>query len=189
MGSLSAIILYGYKFTKFSDSRWCTLGRACRQLLVAMLLGLENLVGSVLADKKVPHYYLNGWKRVNDTMRHFICVAAMCSKPCDSLLQALLDDDRLCIRFHELKQLLSGEMMQLAALPLYVWQIIADISPRPATESRMDAIHAAHVTIGFINTQVFSAAASAPWNLVIDGKDRIEEKLLALKAEAAPPPT
>ena len=49
-------------FRRFSDSRWLTLGDACRALVAAELCGLSSLVKAILDDPGRSNYYIGGFK-------------------------------------------------------------------------------------------------------------------------------
>ena len=74
-------VRHGLKFTKFSDSRWCTLGRTCRQMLHSQLLGLNSLVKAVLDDPTASDYLIGGYRQLTKEVQHFMCVGAFASSP------------------------------------------------------------------------------------------------------------
>jgi len=84
--TLTGALLHLGRFTKFSDSRWCTVGTACRTLCLGILTGFESLVATILADPKISKFYLGGFGRLNSKIKRFVAIAALCSWPSDSVL-------------------------------------------------------------------------------------------------------
>ena len=182
---LSGVVLYSQRFTKFSDSRWCTLGKSCRTLVFALLLGMGDLVQAVLDDPTTSNYHIGGFQRLTARVKHFVSMAAMCSYPCDCLLQELLEDDRVALHFAEYKSLLAEEMQWLLSLPHSVWVALAELGDTSGQLLRAEAIAAASVSLGFIDTQIWRRAQSPPWQLAVGD---IGANLVALVAQAEPPP-
>ena len=125
-GKIGSIIMYSMRFVKFSDSRWCTLGRCCRVLAFGSRLGLEDLAVSVLDDPKVTlDCRLRGFKKFQGRVKYFVALAAMCSYPCDVLLSELVKDDRLLLHGAQYQELLRGEVQGMLAIPDFVWGELA----------------------------------------------------------------
>ena len=59
-GDILNCVRHGLKFSQFSDSRWCTIGRSCRQVLHAQMLGLDSLMDAVLKDPTTSKYLMGG---------------------------------------------------------------------------------------------------------------------------------
>ena len=49
--TLSTCLLELWKFTRFSESRWCTVGASCRVLASALLTGVDDLVAEILLSR------------------------------------------------------------------------------------------------------------------------------------------
>jgi len=84
-----------WSFRRFSDSRWISLGSSCRTLLAAVVLGLPDLVDEILANPRASSYFLSGFKHFSDRVARMTATVATCSFVSDSVLAALLDDDRV----------------------------------------------------------------------------------------------
>lgn len=50
---ISGALLYLWKFVKFSENRWCTVGYACRAATCALLTGIHSLVERLVLDPRV----------------------------------------------------------------------------------------------------------------------------------------
>ena len=83
-----------WKFQRFSDSRWVTVGHSCRTLVCGLLSGMGELVYGSLADPACMSFTLTGFNKMGDQVRVFTVQAAMCSHVSDAVLITLMDDLR-----------------------------------------------------------------------------------------------
>eukprot|EP00974_Lingulodinium_polyedra_P108728 10523560-Lingulodinium_polyedra.AAC.1 len=60
-----------------------------------MPVGLAGLVGVIRKSEATSDYYIHGFSNLKGPALKYAIVAAIASHPCDSLLLALLEDDRL----------------------------------------------------------------------------------------------
>ena len=179
-------VRHSFKFTKFSDSRWCTLGRSCRQVIHAQLLGLSSLMRAVLADPSNSEYLVSGFRQLSPAVQFFISVAAFASWPSEGLLAELLEDDRLCLHSQSYQGRLQHEMSSIIALPSIVWEHVSALCPSETTASslRSRVLNCAHTSIGFIGTRVWQRCKAWPWKLAIGD---IAKHIKELAAMPAPP--
>lgn len=161
-------VMYSMKLDRFSDSRWCTLGRSCRQLVLGQLLGVDGLVHAVLADSQASDYYLGGYRRKTDQMIHFACLAAFASVPCDRLLADLMKDDRIVLHRLEYQERMRGEMEWLQDLHPLVWDMAAGLCEElSGGELRSQALSSAHTSVGFVHQRIWTAVDDYPWKLAV----------------------
>lgn len=78
---VSAAILYLWKWKSLCEPRWCTIGVACRALVVSLCVGLEDVVAKAMADPASTNYQLNGFNRLSKEVRTCICVAGIAAFP------------------------------------------------------------------------------------------------------------
>ena len=57
---VTACMLSVFRFQRFTDSRWCTIGDSCRSIVASLALGLGGLVESIRSDPKASDYYIRG---------------------------------------------------------------------------------------------------------------------------------
>eukprot|EP00969_Alexandrium_andersonii_P020568 899122-Alexandrium_andersonii.AAC.1 len=119
--TLSRAVLYLFKFRKFVDSRWCTVGPACRTLCCALAVGLDGLVGLIRGSGNASDYYIHGYERLAPEVRKYTVVAAIASFVPDSFLIELLEDDRVARRVGVLQATMTEEQQWIDALPALVW--------------------------------------------------------------------
>eukprot|EP00969_Alexandrium_andersonii_P287587 12714325-Alexandrium_andersonii.AAC.1 len=101
---VSHVLLYLCKWKKFTDSRWITIGPACRVLMWGVSVGLEAWVGLVRADPAASDYHLHGFARLTQAIREWSVVAGLVGNVCDAALAEVMVDDRLAARGEDLKQ-------------------------------------------------------------------------------------
>ena len=91
-------LLHLWQVVRFSDSRWVTVGKSCRTLTAALLIGVGSLVASVIANPKMSNYHIGGFKRLGKRETMFVIMVAVCSYPSDAVLCSLTEDDRVAHR-------------------------------------------------------------------------------------------
>lgn len=163
---LCTCLLYLWRFVRFSDSRWCTVGLSCRVLTVALLTGVSSLVERLLADKKVSNFNIGGFQKLAKDARFFVVLASICSYPADSVFGELLDDGRVARRLDTLEATLACEMRFVCNLPDETWSLLATAAGVHMQVLRGEAIAAAHVSVAFISSKVFCEARRGAWGLV-----------------------
>ena len=171
-------IRHALKFSQFSDSRWCTLGKCCRQMLHAQLLGLGSLVHAVLQDPDASQYLISGFAQLTAAVQYFLSVAAFASFPAEGLLAELLEDDRVCLHFQTYQVLLGQEMTSLLLLPPLVWEAVTGLCSSEVSPSSLKSqvLSSAHISLGFIESRVWRRCSDWPWKLAIgDIAKNIEE--------------
>ena len=183
---LMSCIQYSHKFDRFSDSRWCTLGRSAKQMTLAHLTGLGSLVQGILDDKSTSDYHLGGYRRWDSKMANFCGLAAYASGPADSLLKEMLKDDRLAIHKQSYQDLLQQEFSFLQELPSQVWAVVASVSGESGPALRCKTLACAHISLAFIHERVWAPLDGYPWKLV-DGD--ILANLKELGKDKERPPT
>ena len=82
MEKLSSVLLYGFRWLKWSRSRWCRAGRAGRFFLRSLALGISPLVQEVFDDPAVSNYLLTGFRRCTMEIKRSRC-CSMCCKTTD----------------------------------------------------------------------------------------------------------
>ena len=77
-------ILYVWKFRKFTESRWTTVGIVCKALTASLAIGLADLVATVLEDSS--QYYMHGFNRLTPELRN--CAGSCCQTKLNKNRQA-----------------------------------------------------------------------------------------------------
>ena len=50
-----------WRFHRFTESRWLTVGTSARTLVVALLTGIEGLVATIIRNPRKSKFYLRGF--------------------------------------------------------------------------------------------------------------------------------
>lgn len=69
--TICGCMLSVFRFRKFTDSRWLTLGDSCRGLVASLCLGLRPSVDMVRADEGASDYDVHGFGQVSAEVRRF----------------------------------------------------------------------------------------------------------------------
>ena len=168
MEKLTACMMSVFRFQRFTDSRWCTIGESCRSLVAGLAIGLEGLVDTVRGDPKASDYYIKGFANMDRGVRLYAVVSSLVANVCDSLLFALLEDDRVCLRLQELEDLVVEEYDWLSHLSGDVWRCLSELVPDShSQELRSWSLLAASIVQAYIKKKVFRVARSPPWSLIL----------------------
>ena len=49
---VSSVLLHVWRFKKYTDSRWVTIGESCRTVLIALLTGIDSLISRIRSNPK-----------------------------------------------------------------------------------------------------------------------------------------
>ena len=169
MDKISAVCLYMFRWRKFTESRWCSIGTCCRAVLCSLFVGLEQLVSLTRSDPKATDYHLHGFERLSKQIRTYIVVASIVNFVPESLLLEVSDDDRLARRCEELEGVLAEDLAWVESINEFTWIRLAAFagSLTSAGQLRSMSIYFSHVAAGFINKRVFSVIRNYPWSLCI----------------------
>lgn len=160
-------VMHVWRFKKLSEGRWTSVSSSARSLCAALALGLDSVVGFVRGLPAESDYYLHGYSRFSDSLRRacgVICVAGWVS---DQLVEAVMEDDRVCLRAGELHETMLGELRFVGRISFDHFQRLATcVSPETdASSLRADCLQAAWVAASFFWRQVLSEAWRPPWSL------------------------
>jgi hypothetical protein len=160
METLSALLLYLFKFRAFTDSRWVTMGPSLRTVLASLAVGLEALVRISRADPKTTDYHLHGFDRLNAKHKEYFAVVSIVAWIPDSLQYELLTDERVALRASELQQTVSDEINWVHGLSDFTWGRLAELCSSALTPHALknSTLHAAHVSAAYIDDKAPVAA-------------------------------
>ena len=162
---VSVALLGVWRFQRFTESRWCTVGSSCRALTSALLLGYMNLLHYMREKGILGEYEWNGCRRIGDAERHFVVVVGMAAFLPETFLLHVLKDARVAKTQESLQELLFEELSFLDNLPTAVWSYLSQaVKGRPET-LRSAVIQGALVSWAFLEWRVLAVATSLPWSL------------------------
>lgn len=164
---VSGAVLYLFRFRRFTESRWATVGEASRGLVGALSVGLEAYVACLRKVPGVSDWHLRGFSRLTPEVKRFVCVAGVAAFIPDGVLVALLQDDRVVQQLPELERALSEEHDWLSHLATPLWRRLASVTEETSYALRSDALRVATVVAGYIANNIFKVARSYPWSLAV----------------------
>ena len=168
--SLVSFYLYCFRFRKATESRWLSIGVACRCVLLSLALGLPTLLQWLLDQPKVPESDLSGWsKHFVGELPKFVAVCAFASRIADAAIANLLEDDRLLIVYGDLKQAVEFEIGLLQELHHDVWLRVAELAVPELghQELRSSTITASMTSLGYFSFKVYRHIQACPWRLAL----------------------
>lgn len=154
-GVVTMLLMKLLEFRRWSDSRWLSIGRSCRSLVLSLMLGLDNLIQYSLRQKGTSSYYLGGFPtHCCAEVKRMSAVIAMSSFGCDDGLRLLLEDDRLPVVLPQLDNELQAAMRFVTEVSPTSWQVIAKAVDMEPAELRHAAISASLTGAGYLLGQV-----------------------------------
>eukprot|EP00974_Lingulodinium_polyedra_P017600 1708100-Lingulodinium_polyedra.AAC.1 len=159
---IQTTFLSAWKFTKFTESRWLTVGTSARSLVCGFLLGLQDLINEISSDPQHSLFYLNGFKRMVADRRQFMVMAAIVSWVPESVLAELLEDHRVALVYDDLWMALATNMKWLVTLPKHLWVTLASITEVDSSSLQSGCIQGARKAFHFFWRRVLQPASEYP---------------------------
>ena len=181
-------LLYLFRLTKFSDTRWCAVGQSCRGLIGSLSVGLYPLALLALQLKGSTETKLHGVKRLSDGCKWYAAIASIATFIPEAFSISVSEDDRVCRRLGELEEVVQDELEYVFRIDKSVWQRLAFVAKGLLWEGELQdaCLQASQVTVAFLAHRVFSVARSLPWSLTLGD---IGQNLTELASEGGPPVT
>lgn len=158
-------LLHVWKFTKFTDSRWATIGCTSRSLLSSTILGLESLVAHVLQNPASSSCYIKGFAHYDQKVRELVAIISTSSFVADAVLELLFQDDRLPRNLEACDREICDEINFVFNIGSDVWKIVARACRMSEEAIRHASISSALVQGGFISSKL-REARELPWSLL-----------------------
>ena len=130
-------LLYIFKLTAFSETRWCGVGVSCRGLVASLSVGLEELALLALRLKGSLETKLHGVKKLTGDIKWYAAVASIVTYIPEAFCVAVAEDDRVCRRLGELEAVVSEELEYVFSIERFVWQRFAFVAKGLLWESDM----------------------------------------------------
>ncbi|CAE8622776.1 unnamed protein product [Polarella glacialis] len=158
-------LLQVWKFAKFTDSRWATIGCTSRSLLSSTILGLESLVAHVLQNPASSSYYIKGFARYDQKVHELVAIISTSSFVADAVLELLFEDDRLPRNLEACDREICDEINYVFNIGSDVWKIVARACRMSEEAIRHASISSALVQGGLISSKL-REARQLPWSLL-----------------------
>lgn len=180
---VTTALLSTWKFVRWTESRFLTVGKASRTMIAAMLTGLEDLVQFIREDAQASKFFISGFGRLQGPVKVFLAEAALSSRVADGVLAELMEDGRVAMRYEALYETLAEEMKWLVDVPVYVWQEVGRVAGVPWEDLRSSCISAGHTSFHFFWRRVLRPAGDLPWRLA---RGDVRQNLLDMRDEEPP---
>ena len=164
---MSAAFLIGLQLRSANEARFQSFGQTCRQLCVAVLLGLDAVALAMEADVSASTYYISGYSRLEPRLRRWCAIVAVSAHVSDSVVYDLMQDDRLCCRLPEVEDNMHLEVAYVNSLDPLVWTTLANLVGESGSPQQLmsDALVAAHAAAAYIDERIFVPARGMPFAL------------------------
>lgn len=181
LDKVSGVIVFAWRWRRFVDSRWCSIGASSRSVVASLVLGLESIVAATRADEACTDYHLHGFGRISAPIKKYMILAAITSVVADGVLLEVLQDDRLLRRSTEVQQALADELSWVESIGTFVWGRLARLVGAGVTGHglRGDCLASANIVAAYIRRKVFQEMEQYPWRLAVGDVDENLEVLQA----------
>ncbi len=169
--SVCGLVLSASSWGNVSDTRLGGVGRCCRKWLLSMFLGLTQLFRDTWDNRATSRYYAGGYIRLGHEQRLWLCIGAVAWLPVESMVLALLEDDRLPCRFDEVLEDMKAEGHYAAALPTALFDHIVTVVGLivSGAELHSEALLSMHIGLGYCHMESFWEIGQFPWKLTQGG--------------------
>ena len=153
------------RFQSFSATRWCGIGPSMRLFLRARAVGLEMLV-QICRDRGVSLFDLKGHDSLTPAALRTMCVAAIGSRPAESFMQEVMDDDRLLRRLAVYKSAFEDELTYMSDFVSdYAWERVAAMGGMPVADLKHSAMVCGLISKAYVHKETFAIIEGEPWCL------------------------
>ena len=172
IGTVSQALQALWHFKKFTASRWCTVGTACRSLIIALLTGFGSLVQYARKQPQWSDYHLGAWDRLTPKVRRFVVLAGLSSYVPESVLALLMEDPRVLAQVPLILETLQEEMDFIDGLGAFTWNTLNSLfDGEDPGDFQAEVLSAGHRAIAYVNIKTLSEARSHPWSLAVGDMD------------------
>ena len=181
---ITRIFLWCMRWTKFSMTRWLTVGISCRAFLRSLSVGIVSLMQFVRDDPSVSDYHAHGFAKCGEHEIRYTIMAALASYPTESWLAEIILDDRIAGRAELLQDVLVDELNFLEQVPESAWERLSDLlDVDPWHRLRHGVLSSAHICVAYLSRKTLKCAIGYPWRLC---RGDIKHNLEELRRNALP---
>ena len=156
------------KLQLFTLSRWATVGASCRSLIASALVGMLPLAQHCRRRKVFSDYYLGGIQHWSTQVQSLCIRAAVAGHPPNAALLIVLEDDRLCMNFPEVKVAMCEEICYVEGLSEGFWMILNSLTSHTGGSLgiRSDCVTACYVSLAFAEYRIHQVLDEPLWTFV-----------------------
>ena len=162
IATIEATLLDTWRFQKFTESRWLTVGASARSLVAGFLTGLPDLVEEIKEDPNASLFYINGFSRLTPDRMHFMVQAAIVAWVPESVLAELMIDPRVALRYQDLWLALAKNMQWLVSIPMYVWAALSSVAGISPSDLLAGCVEGGHIAFHFSGGVYWNLQVSFP---------------------------
>jgi hypothetical protein len=171
-----------FRWKKWTDSRWMSMGDTSRGLLGSLILGIEALVSHAV-DHGHSTYYLASARAMNAELKRFTVKCSVTSFVADAVLGKLLTDDRLPVMYEAIMLEIESEVEFILNIPADIWNLFGQVAGVCGDSLRSDSVRGAFTTSACLRA-LFEPVLQLPWSLC--GSDDMRSALGEFLAEHEP---
>ena len=164
---LTTMMLHVLTWSDWSETRWCAVKYAARRLIRSVVCGVSKLADLVKKDRDIASHYINGFDRLTEEVRFYLCLAACSSAPIEKVLKKLLADDRFARFCGEMRADMVDHLACICGYPPLLWQRLCQFVGRGDGRSwhmiRSECIRAAVIGCAYLQRNGFAVMEEAPW--------------------------
>ncbi|CAK0850441.1 unnamed protein product [Prorocentrum cordatum] len=172
-----------WRFAKFSESRWLTLGTSSRTLVASLFTGIEGLVRFIDNDPDASKFYLRGFGRLKDSRKEFLVISAIVGRVAESFQVQLMKDSRVARIHDDLWEAAAKEVKWIVDISARTFSLLGSLCGQSRARIADSCIASAHVCFHFLWRRILCNAAELPWRLV---RGDVAENLRELAAGSPP---
>ena len=162
---VASALMAVWRFVKFSDSRWLTLGTSARTVVAALLTGIESLVQMIMRDKRCSKFYIRGFGRLTASRKAFLVKAAIVSRVSEGAQLILMEDSRVVRVQDDLWGAACEELKLIIERSTPQWALLASACDLGVGALADACIVASHTPLHFLWRRVMVHAQELPWSL------------------------
>ena len=164
---VSGIVLYMFRWRKFVDSRFCTIGPSMRAVVCSLAVGLQQLVQITRDDCKSTDYHLHGFGKISQHLKAYMVTSSVAAWVPDGVLYEIMEDERVCLRAVELQNTLLEELAWVDTVSEFTWKRLAHVVGGGMSWAalRSSTAHACHLAGSFMDKKIFAFVQQWPWRL------------------------
>ena len=183
VGRIVATLLEVWRFKKWSDSRWITLGQSSRTIVAALLTGVSGLVAHILQSENETPFYLRGFKNLTAGRKHFLVLCSLVGRVPEAVMSELMEDGRVAQKYEDLWIQAAEEMRFVCTLRPHVWDSLGVVCGEDPFRLATEVVGSCHAAFHFMWRRVLEVAAGLPWCLC---RGNIAENLEELRQGPMP---
>ena len=183
VGTIVGCLRAAWRFKKWSESRWLSVGTCSRVSVLGLLLGVPDFVNYIMQDTNSSLYFLKGYTRLTSEGKRFVVRASIASRVAEGVEAELMQDNRVALRIDELWAAATDELQWVVGLEDEIWRGLAELCDMDSDALKSSVIRASHISYHFMWRRFLSVAGDLPWRLVRGNR---VANLEALKAGDCP---